>query len=106
MNLSEVIARKEDDYDSLRDKVEAATILGTIQASYTNFPYLRDIWRKNTEEESLLGVSITGIMDSPWLRDSTESDLRRLEEHAVRVNELWAKRLGINQAAAITCVVN
>ena len=103
-NLSEVIARYEDDYDSLRDKVEAATILGTIQASYTNFPYLRDIWRKNTEEESLLGVSITGIMDSPWLRDSTESDLRQLEEHAVRVNALWAKRLGINPAAAITCV--
>ena len=103
-NLTEVVAREEDDYDSLLRKVEIATILGTIQATLTHFPYLRDIWRKNTEEEALLGVSITGIMDSKWLRECTEDDLNRLREHAVAINDKWAKALNIKPAAAITCV--
>lgn len=103
-NLTEIVARKDDDYDTLKEKVELATILGTIQASYTYFPYLRDIWRKNTEEEALLGVSITGIMDCQWLRECSEEDLDELRKHAVEVNKLWAEALGIKPAAAITCV--
>lgn len=103
-NLTEIVARKDDDYESVKQKVVLATILGTIQATYTNFPYLRDIWRHNTEEEALLGVSITGIMDSPWLRNCTEAELDSLRKHAVRVNKEWAEKLGIRPSTAITCV--
>jgi len=103
-NLSEVVARHDDNYYTLRAKVEVAAILGTIQASYTHFPYLRDIWRQNTEEESLLGVSITGIMDSPWLRNADKDQLESLRLHAEETNREWAKCLGIPASAAITCV--
>lgn len=103
-NLTEVVAREDDDYESIKEKVELAAILGTIQASYTHFPYLRDIWRANTEEEALLGVSITGIKDSPCVRNLTEEDLASLTKHAVRVNAEWAGVLGINPATAVTCV--
>lgn len=103
-NLTEVVAREGDTYEFIQKKVELATILGTFQASYTHFPYLRDIWKRNTEEEALLGVSFTGIMDCQWLRDATEEDLDNLRKFAVRVNEIWSAVLGIKPAAAITCV--
>lgn len=105
-NLTEVVCRAEDTFDTLKRKVELATILGTIQASYTNFRYLRPIWRKNTEEEALLGVSFTGLMDSK-LKDiyyESTDELEALKQHSVEVNKVWAERIGINQSAAITCV--
>lgn len=105
-NLTEVVCRAEDTFETLKRKVELATILGTIQASYTNFRYLRPIWRKNTEEEALLGVSFTGLMDSK-LKDiyyESADELEALKQHSVEVNKVWAERIGINQSAAITCV--
>lgn len=105
-NLTEVVCRADDTFDTLKRKVELATILGTIQASYTNFRYLRPIWRKNTEEEALLGVSFTGLMDSK-LKDmyyESSDELEALKQHSVEINKIWAEKLGINQSAAITCV--
>lgn len=105
-NLTEVVCRADDTFESLKRKVELATILGTIQATYTDFRYLRSIWKRNTEEEALLGVSFTGLMDSP-LKDmyyESSDELEALKEHAVSVNKAWAERLGINQSTAITCV--
>jgi ribonucleoside-triphosphate reductase len=105
-NLTEVVCRADDTFDSLKRKVELATILGTIQATYTDFRYLRSIWKRNTEEEALLGVSFTGLMDSP-LKDmyyESSDQLEALKQHAVEVNKFWAERLGINQSTAITCV--
>ena len=92
---------------TLLDKVEHATILGTIQATLTNFGYLRKRWQDNTEEERLLGVSLTGIMDSTLLNknDSKLIDrLNKLREKAVAVNKEWSSTLGIPQSTAITCV--
>jgi len=103
-NLTEVIAREDDTFETLKQKVIDATILGTIQSSYTHFPYLRDIWKKNTEEERLLGVSITGIMDCKFLRECGEDDLEELRQAAVMANAMWAKKLGIPPSTAITCV--
>lgn len=103
-NLTEVIARKNDNYWSLKRKIIDATILGTIQSTYTHFPYLRDIWKKNTEEERLLGVSITGIMDCEYLRECTDKDLEELRQVAVKANAEWAEKLGISASTAITCV--
>ena len=107
-NLSEVIARSDDTFESLKEKVRIATILGTIQSTLTNFPYLRKIWQKNTEEERLLGVSITGIFDCPLLNNIFDEDLSaRLEELrfiAVDTNKKYAKLFGIPQSTAITCV--
>lgn len=108
-NLSEVVVRPSDSLDDLLRKVEHATILGTIQATYTNFRYLRNIWRKNTEEERLLGVSLTGVMDHPvlssgWLTGVAAKWLEQLKEKAVETNRTWASRLGIPVSAAITCV--
>lgn len=108
-NLSEVIVRPEDCIESLREKVAMATILGTFQSTLTNFPYIRKIWRNNTEEECLLGVSLTGILDNhitsgkckDFVLENILSDLR---ETAVNVNALFAEYLGINQSVAITCV--
>lgn len=88
-------------------KVRVATILGTIQSSYTNFPYLREIWRKNTEEERLLGVSLTGIMDAAITTEKNEglaATLEALKEVAVLTNVEFAHRLQIPVSAAITCV--
>ena len=105
-NLTEVVCRADDTLESLKRKVELATILGTIQATFTEFRYLRNIWKRNTEEEALLGVSFTGLMDSP-LKDmyyESADQLESLKQHAVEVNKLWAERLGIHQSAAITCV--
>ena len=106
-NLSEVVVRATDTIEDLERKVRIATILGTIQATYTKFPYLRKVWEKNTSEERLLGVSLTGIMDNP-LMTTANSGLAKTLEHlkqvAVDTNKEWADRLGIEQSAAITCV--
>lgn len=101
-NLSIAIARKEDTYDSLKDKVEAAAIIGTIQAMATDFPGLRSSWKKNCEEERLLGVDINGQMDSPVAQDPAVQN--RLRQVAIETNRVFAEKLGINQAAAVTCV--
>ena len=116
-NLTEVIARPTDDYDQLKRKVEYATILGTIQSSFTDFRYLGKKWKTNCEEERLLGVSITGIMDCPMLyQDDVTIDgvyqavgtlserLEGLKNHAIETNKKWAKKLGVQPSAAITCV--
>ena len=106
-NLTEVVVRSTDTIDSLSRKVELATILGTIQSTYTHFPYLRKIWQKNTEEERLLGVSLTGIMDNPLLTTKNaalDKTLGHLRNVAVSTNAKWAARLGIPVSAAITCV--
>jgi len=106
-NLTEVVVRATDTVESLERKVRLATILGTIQSSYTKFPYLRKVWQRNTEEERLLGVSLTGIMDNPLMTTKNkglEKTLEYLKEVAVKTNVEWAGRLGIPVSAAITCV--
>jgi len=107
-NLTEVVARSDDTEASLKRKVRLATILGTFQSTLTDFPYLRKIWSKNTEEERLLGVSITGILDCPLLNDANDATLpQRLEamrDYSVEVNKEYAEKLNINPSAAITCV--
>jgi ribonucleoside-triphosphate reductase len=107
-NLTEVIVRPEDTQDTLARKVRLATILGTWQASLTHFPYLSSDWRKNCEEEALLGVSMTGILDNPLMhtKDSRllAAVLEDLKKTAVETNSLWAEKININPAAAITCV--
>ena len=106
-NLTEVVVRATDDVDSIARKVRLATILGTIQSQYTKFPYLRKVWQRNTEEERLLGVSLTGIMDNSLLTTKNkglEDTLEHLREVAVRTNSDWANSLGIPTSAAITCV--
>ena len=100
-NLTEVVCRASDDLQSLEDKVRMATILGTFQSTLTNFKYLRKIWKDNTEEERLLGVSLTGILDTNiW----TEDVLEILRTVAVETNKKVAEDLGIPQSTAITCV--
>lgn len=101
-NLSIAIARKEDTYESLKEKVEVATIIGTIQSMATNFPGLRPEWKKNCEEERLLGVDINGQLDSPVAQDPAVQN--RLKQVAVETNRIYAKKLGINQSSAVTCV--
>ena len=101
-NLSEVVARAEDTEDTLLEKVRIATILGTYQASLTDFPYLSNEWKKNCEEEALLGVSITGQWDCPAVRN--QNTLRKLKEVAIETNRKYAHRFGINQSTCITCV--
>lgn len=103
-NLSEVVARPGDSIESLAEKVEMATIIGTLQSTLTNFRYLSARWRKNTEEERLLGVSITGIYDCPALYNSTASELNKLRDKAIETNKKWAKKLHINESTAITCI--
>jgi len=108
-NLSEVIVRPDDTLQSLKEKVRLATILGTLQATLTDFRYLRNIWKKNTEEEALLGVSMTGIMDCKLTNGSTGEEalgklLDNLRTVSVETNRQWAAALGINQSVAITCV--
>lgn len=102
-NLTEVVVRSGDKFDDLKRKVELATILGTIQSTFTNFRYLRKIWQRNCEDERLLGVSFTGIADNSDLFNG-RIDLKKLKEHAVEVNKIWAERLGIGPSTAITCV--
>jgi len=106
-NLTEVVVRATDTVDDLARKVRLATVLGTIQSTYTKFPYLRKIWTTNTEEERLLGVSLTGIMDNPVMTTKNkglDKTLENLRNVAVVTNAEWADRLGIPQSAAITCV--
>ena len=106
-NLTEVVVRATDTLEDLERKVRLATILGTVQSTYTKFPYLRKVWQRNTEEERLLGVSLTGIMDNPLMTTKNQG-LEKLLEHlrklAVDTNAEWAGRLGISVSAAITCV--
>ena len=106
-NLTEVVARSVDTLDILKEKVRLATILGTFQSTLTNFKYLRKIWKDNTEEERLLGVSLTGILDCPTLNNvyyELDDVLEQLREVAVETNKKIAKELGIQQSTAITCV--
>lgn len=106
-NLSEVVVRADDTEKTLAKKIEYATILGTIQATLTHFPYLRKSWKNNTEEERLLGVSMTGILDNDILNNSKDESLPQrlaaLRDVAIKTNEKWAKRFGIPQSTAITC---
>ncbi|MBI2024933.1 MAG: ribonucleoside-triphosphate reductase [Candidatus Harrisonbacteria bacterium] len=101
-NLTEVVARQDDTRESLLKKTRLATIMGTYQSSLTNFPYLSKEWKKNCEEERLLGVSITGQWDSPVVRDPQVLAAMRAE--SVKTNEVYAKKMGISPSAAITCV--
>lgn len=108
-NLSEVIVRSTDTAEDLARKVRLATILGTLQSTLTDFKYLRKSWKRNCEEERLLGVSLTGLMDNPLTNgkeglDKLEGVLNGLRETAIETNEAWAERLGIPTSAAITCV--
>lgn len=101
-NLSSAIARAEDTYETLREKIEIATIVGTIQSIATYFPGLRSQWKQNCEEERLLGVDITGQMDSPIAQDPVVK--QQLQQYAVEVNQRTSEILGINQSVSITCV--
>ena len=102
-NLTEVVVRPEDSIDSLKRKVRLATILGTIQSTFTDFRYLRKVWKKNTEEERLLGVSLTGIADNNNVFNG-KIDLNELRKVAIETNQEWADRLGVGRSTAITCV--
>jgi ribonucleoside-triphosphate reductase (thioredoxin) len=102
-NLTEVVVREKDTQKTLEEKVTIATILGTLQATLTNFRYLGSRWKQNTAEESLLGVSMTGILDNPGMITG-KINLEALKEVAIKVNKEWAAKLGINQSVAITCV--
>ena len=106
-NLTECVVRATDTIETLSEKVRLATILGTIQSTFTKFPYLRKQWTDNTAEERLLGVSLTGIMDNPLMtlkNKGLDKTLAHLKEVAVATNAEWADRLGIPVAAAISCV--
>jgi ribonucleoside-diphosphate reductase alpha chain len=106
-NLSEVVVRPEDTLDTLRVKVYHAVLIGTLQSTLTDFRYLRPIWKRNAEEERLLGVSLTGVMDHPILSvNSMEASdiLSHLRSYAKKVNKELASILGINASASITCV--
>ena len=106
-NLSECVVRREDTRESLKEKVRTAAILGTFQSTLTEFKYLSREWKKNCDEERLLGVSLTGIMDSPLTNGSKKGLDKLLEELrtvAYETNKEWADKLGIPVSAAITCV--
>ena len=107
-NLSSCIIRSTDTFEDILNKVRLATILGTFQASLTNFPYLRKIWQKNTEEEALLGVSMTGILDNHLLNDPDDNALpgllEKLRDAAVNTNAEFAAAIGINQSVAVTAI--
>lgn len=108
-NLTEVVIRPEDTFDTLARKVRLATILGTLQSTLTNFRYVRKVWATNTKEERLLGVSLTGIMDSAIMSNPQElidggNALDRLRSVAIETNKEWADRLGIEQSTAITTI--
>ena len=111
-NLSEVVMRSDDTLETLKEKVRKATIIGTLQSSLTDFRYLRVRWKRNTEEEALLGVSLTGIMDHDVLggkNGMAESPmlatwLEEMRDVSIKTNKEWAEKLGVNVSAAITCV--
>jgi ribonucleoside-diphosphate reductase alpha chain len=101
-NLSEVVCRAEDTEETLLRKIKIATILGTYQSSLTYFPYLSKEWKEHCERERLLGVSLTGQWDCPVVRDGQVLD--KLRREAIKVNQQYAKRFGVNASTAITCV--
>lgn len=101
-NLTEVVARPEDTKETLVEKARLATILGTYQATLTDFPYISREWKENCDEERLLGVSITGQWDSPAVRNA--ETMRKMKEEAIHTNRIYAERFGINQSTSITCV--
>ena len=105
-NLSEVVVRENDDLLTMRSKVRIATMLGTFQSTLTDLKYLRKIWKTNTEEERLLGVSLTGIMDHPVLARMTDSKiwLQEMKQVAIDTNREYAEKIGIPRSTAITCV--
>jgi ribonucleoside-triphosphate reductase (thioredoxin) len=103
-NLTEVVVRHDDTIETLKDKVEVATILGTIQSTFTKFPYLRKVWQRNTEEERLLGVSLTGIFDNDMMVKAPKEVLSALREYSREVNKQYAEILGVPVSASITCV--
>ena len=106
-NLCDIVVRSDDTFEDIARKVRIATIMGTFQATLTHFPYLRKVWRKHTEEERLLGVSLTGILDNEWMstvNEDTQSKLDSLRLLAVEVNKQFAAAVGIPQSVAITCV--
>jgi ribonucleoside-diphosphate reductase alpha chain len=107
-NLSTIVVSPDDNIETLKIKVRLATIMGTMQSTLTDFPYLRDIWKKNTEQERLLGVSMTGILDNPYLRGSAHFAVRdileQLRDVARETNKEWSAILGVPESAAITCV--
>lgn len=115
-NLSEVVVRSEDTFEDLKRKVRLATILGTLQSTLTDFRYLSSAWKRNTEEERLLGVSLTGIMDHPylskrevpnnkeWGSNHLEDILQQLKGVAIETNQEWSEKIGISPSTAITCV--
>lgn len=101
-NLTEIVVRADDTLESLKRKAEIASILGTIQSTFTDFKYLRKIWQTNCEEERLLGVSLTGIMDN--LKILTKENLNEIRDTVISTNISWAERLGISPSTATTCV--
>lgn len=106
-NLSEVVVRPDDTEEQLMGKVEIATIMGTLQSTVTDFRYLRKDWKENCEEERLLGISLTGIMDNKITKTASSTLatlLAKLKAHAIEVNKVWAEMLGIKPSAAITCI--
>jgi ribonucleoside-diphosphate reductase alpha chain len=107
-NLISVVIRENDTPTSIKEKVEIATIIGTMQASITHFRYLRKQWKINTEEDALLGVSLTGIMDNDFFSNANNPELpkvlQELKDYSIEVNKDWANKLGINPSAAITCI--
>ena len=109
-NLTEVVVRPDDTLDDLKRKVRVASILGTLQSTLTDFRYISNKWKENCEEERLLGVSLTGIMDHSILSslchptESLELWLKELKNVAIETNKEWAAKLGINPSTAITCV--
>lgn len=106
-NLTEVVVRGTDNVATLKEKIRTATILGIIQSTLTNFKYLSKKWKENCEEERLLGVSLTGIMDNEYTNGKTgnlEDTLTQLREVAVKTAAIWSKKIGISMSAAITCV--
>ena len=107
-NLSEVVVRADDTLETLKEKVRKATIIGTLQSTLTDFRYLRVRWKRNTEEEALLGVSLTGIMDHAVLGDANNPELatwlEEMRDVSIETNKEWAEKLGVNASAAITCV--
>ena len=103
-NLTECVLRPSDKIEDVERKIRQATILGTFQSMLTNFRYVRPIWKKNAEEERLLGVSMTGVFDCPVVLNATPEELQNWRNIAIETNLKWAKELGINQSTAITCI--
>ena len=103
-NLTEVIIREGDGVSSIKRKVRVAAILGTLQASLTDFRYLSKKWKENTEEEALLGVSFTGIMDNTMMKNPSPKMLEAFKEVAIKTNKTFAKKIGINPSVATTCI--